>query len=78
MAGLDGSIFEQDFETAVAMPIGGGICTWNSDGSHLARTLYRKRQEIIPYSLHVLDRFTIVHVVRICVRTILRSFLRKI
>ena len=31
MADLDGSIFE----TAVAMPIGGGIWTWNSNGSHL-------------------------------------------
>ena len=42
MAELDGSIFERDFETAVAMPIGGGIWTWNSDGSHLAHVLLQR------------------------------------
>ena len=39
MAELDGSIFERDFETAVAMLIGGGFWTWNSDGLHLAHVL---------------------------------------
>ena len=40
MAGLiDKSIFERDFET---VPIGGGIWTWNSDGSHLARALSQR------------------------------------
>ena len=33
---------------------------------------------VIPYSFHVLDRFSIIHVVRVSVRKILRSFLRKI
>ena len=42
MAGLDGSIFERDFETAIAVPIGGGIWTWNSNGSHLARSLLQR------------------------------------
>ena len=42
MVGLDGSIFEQDFETVVAVLIGGRICTWNSDGSHLARVLLKR------------------------------------
>ena len=42
MAGLDGLIFERDFEIAVAMSIGGGICTWNSDGSHLAHALSQR------------------------------------
>ena len=44
MADLDGSIFERDFETAVAMPIiiGVWIWTWNSDGLHLACTLSQK------------------------------------
>ena len=32
MAGLDGSIFGRDFKTAVAVPIDGGIWTWNRDG----------------------------------------------
>ena len=42
MAGLDGSIFKWDFETAAAVPIGGGMCTWNSNGSHLARALSQR------------------------------------
>ena len=42
MAGFDGSIFEWDFATAIAMPIGGGIWTWNSNGSHLARALSQR------------------------------------
>ena len=42
MGGLDGSIFEWDFEIAVAVPIGGGIWTWNSDGSRLARELSQR------------------------------------
>ena len=42
MAGLDGLIFERDFGTAVAMLIGGGICTWNSDGLHLACVLSQR------------------------------------
>ena len=42
MADSDGSIFERDFETAVAMPIGGGTWTWNSNGSHLACALSQR------------------------------------
>ena len=42
MADLDGSISERDFETAVAMLIGGRIWTWNSDGSHLAHALSQR------------------------------------
>ena len=48
MAGLDGSIFERDFETAVAMRLVVGF--WLGTAiARIQRARYHKGQEVIPY-----------------------------
>ena len=51
MAGIDGSSFKRDFEVALALK----LLDSNSCDLH-AR--YHQGQEVILYSLYVLDRFT--------------------
>ena len=45
-------------------------CIWHAH--------YHKGQEVIPYSLHMLHHFTIIHMVRFHVQKVSQSCLRKI
>ena len=71
MAGIDGSSFKRDFEVALALK----LLDSNSCDSHAS---YHQGQEVILYSLYVLDHFTyqyyIMHVVAVRVRQIYGSF----
>jgi hypothetical protein len=74
--GMDGSTFERDFEVARKTLSCGSTKNFEQRGSALARG-QPLRSEGHPVFFRHMDRFTCHHVVRISVRTPLRTFLRK-